>query len=82
MTQLDTAIADLFEVTQSCSAEEIGATFMEYILESQHQGWDGHNLRDKAAYARLIEDFALALKSFQRGNPVLFTGSRYLTRDR
>lgn len=90
MNLLDQAVKNLFEVTKTKSCEQVGKEFVTYVLESAHNNWEGHNHRDKAAYARLIMDFAVALegsydhedkKKHGLGSYV-YTGSEYLTTDR
>lgn len=83
MSTLDQAVRDLFKATKTKSAQQVGKAFVVYVLESAHQGWDGHEPRDKAAYARLLQDFALSLEAGgdELTTPI-FTGSEYLTTDR
>lgn len=35
---------------------QISGLLIEYVMESNHQSWDGHPVRDQTAYAHLFED--------------------------
>lgn len=48
------------------SNEELGARFREYILESDHQSWDGHERRDLTGVERMLADFNIYIRSYQQ----------------
>jgi hypothetical protein len=77
---LDTAVTDVFERVTDCTFAEVGAGFLEYLLESEHQGWDGTPSKDKAAIARFLQDLKQAFAPGTRTD-AMFTGTRYITKD-
>lgn len=45
------------------SRNELAGLLIEYVMESNHQSWDGHPVRDQQAYAHLFEDMMLTHES-------------------
>lgn len=81
--KLDTAVNELFKETENHSCEQIGKAFVTFLLEAQHNSWDGVPTRDKAAMGRLVSDFRFWLKhNGGTDTPYVYTGSEYLTTDR
>jgi hypothetical protein len=38
--------------------EELGGALISYIIEANHQGWDGFSSRDLTGIGRFLEDFS------------------------
>lgn len=81
-SSLDDAVDKFFEFSKTHSAQDIGALIVEVLLEAQHNSWDGMLTKDKAPIARFLNDLVTYGKGIQVFNPVIFTGSQYLTTDR
>jgi hypothetical protein len=75
-------LSTLPEAMRQRSTEEVGASFVHWALESEHQGWDGHDRKDLPAYRRLFEDFALCLNAMKgQDSPIFSDGVRFATRN-
>lgn len=79
-SKLDVAVTDVFERVTNCTFAEVGAAFLEYLLESEHQGWEGTDSKDKAAIGRFLTDLCYSFEPGTRTDGI-FTGSRWLTKD-
>lgn len=82
---LDDAVSNLFEATKSKTSEQIGAMFVEFVLEAQHGSWDGVPSKDKAAMGRFLQDLSLWIGHYgdqNKSSPVVYTGTQYMTADR
>jgi hypothetical protein len=68
-TNSHTSIAKFEELIKNMPRAELGGLIKEYVAESTHTNWDGHNRRDLSAYARLFRDIALYYEAHddQRG---------------
>jgi hypothetical protein len=85
--QLATGVAELFAATSTRSCAEIGHMFVTYVLESNHNSWEGFESRDKAAMGRMLQDMARWIGSHEQDDlkpteMAVYTGSRFLTSDR
>lgn len=85
--QLTSAVQDFFAATSTRSCAEIGHMLTTYVLESNHNSWEGFESRDKAAMGRMLADMARWMASHEPADlkpteMAIYTGSRFLTTDR
>jgi len=64
---------------QGKSRNALAGLLIDYIIESNHQSWDGHPARDQTAYAHLFEDMMASWnfsdKPEENFSQDIFTGS-------
>lgn len=80
--KLDESVTKFFDYSKNHTCQEIGANLISFLMEAEHGDWDGVPSRDKAAMSRLIDDLRSWSSSIDKPDPVMFTGSQYLTKDR
>lgn len=80
-------LAQMEEFMKDKTFKELGAIFANYLIESNHNNWDGHNRRDLTGIRHLFQDMML----FKDGMIIdggkidtlpIFTGATYCTADR
>jgi len=57
--------------------EELGGLLVEYLLESEHSGWDGFTSRDRTGINRMLEDLMRYYEAAIKDDPDHFKWSYF-----
>jgi hypothetical protein len=66
------------QMLRELTAVQIANLVTSYVLESNHNSWDGHSKRDLTAYRNLFRDMMLCRNDMAREGGPAFTGGHHV----